>query len=91
MTEKQRIFVDEYLIDLNATRAYRKAYPHCKSDNSAAASGLKLLRNAQIEKYLQKRLKDREKRTEITQDRVLRELADIAFSNVTDYARVIRA
>ena len=28
MTEKQKIFADEYLIDLNATRAYRAAYPN---------------------------------------------------------------
>lgn len=30
MTEKQKIFADEYLIDLNATRAYRVAYPSVK-------------------------------------------------------------
>ena len=32
MTEKQKIFADEYLIDLNATRAYRKAYPSVKKE-----------------------------------------------------------
>ena len=30
MTEKQKRFCDEYLIDCNATRAYREAYPNCK-------------------------------------------------------------
>ena len=33
MTEKQKLFVDEYLIDLNATRAYKVAYPNIKNDH----------------------------------------------------------
>ena len=39
MTEKQRRFADEYLIDLNATRAYRAAYPSVKRDEMAATAG----------------------------------------------------
>lgn len=35
MTEKQKIFADEYLIDLNATRAYKIAYPRVKNDEVA--------------------------------------------------------
>lgn len=34
ITEKQKIFADEYLIDLNATRAYKAAYPNIKKDES---------------------------------------------------------
>lgn len=45
MTEKQKIFADEYLIDLNATRAYLVAYPRVKNENTAAVNGSKLLRN----------------------------------------------
>ena len=37
MTEKQKRFCDEYLIDLNGTRAYKAAYPKVKSDDTAAA------------------------------------------------------
>jgi len=48
-----------------------------------------LLRNAKVKEYLDKRMKDREKRTEITQDMVLRELAAIAFSNGSDFAEVV--
>lgn len=44
MTEKQRIFADEYLIDLNATRAYRVAYPSVKKDETAAAAAARMLR-----------------------------------------------
>ena len=38
MTEKQKRFCDEYLIDLNATRAYKAAYPSVKKDETAAAA-----------------------------------------------------
>lgn len=88
MTEKQKIFADEYLIDLNATRAYRKAYPNCKKDSSADAAARKLLGNTRIQKYISERMKERQKRTEVTQDRVIQELAAIAFAKVTDYAAV---
>ncbi len=88
MTEKQKIFADEYLIDLNATRAYRVAYPSVKKEEAAAVNGSKLLRNTKVATYIQERMKERQKRTEITQDRVLEELAAIAFAKATDYAEV---
>ena len=88
LTAKQRIFADEYLIDLNATRAYKLAYPKVKNDESAAAAGARLLRNVKVEQYIQKRMKDREKRTEITQDMVLKELAKIGFADVTDFVTI---
>lgn len=56
LTEKQKIFADEYLIDLNATRAYKVAYPNIKKDTVAASNGGRLLRNAEIEKYIQSEL-----------------------------------
>ena len=49
MTKKQKIFADEYLIDLNATRAYKVAYPRVKNDDIAAANASRLLRNAKVE------------------------------------------
>lgn len=88
MTEKQKIFADEYLIDLNATRAYRKAYPSVKRDETAAQAGSRMLRNVKVAAYIQERMQERQKRTEITQDRVLQELAAIAFAKATDYAEV---
>lgn len=89
LTEKQKIFVNEYLVDLNATRAYKVAYPNVKKDDTAAVNGNRLLRNAKVKEYLDERMKEREKRTEITQDKVLEELAAIAFSNGSKYAKVI--
>lgn len=89
MTKKQQLFADEYLIDLNATRAYRVAYPNVKKDEVARANGSRLLTNANVAKYISERMKDRQKRTEVTQDRVIEELASIAFAKATDYAEVI--
>ena len=82
MTEKQKIFADEYLIDLNATRAYKMAYPNVTKEETAAAAGARLLRNVKVEEYIQERMKDREKRTEITQDMVLKELAKVGFFDI---------
>ena len=89
LTEKQKRFSDEYLVDLNATRAYKKAYPSVKKDETAAQAGSRLLRNVNVKEYIDKRIKDRQKRTEITQDKVLNELAAIAFSNGSKYAKVV--
>lgn len=88
MTEKQKIFANEYLVDLNATRAYRVAYPSVKKDETARANGSRLLTNANVAAYIAERMKERQERTEITQDRVLQELAAIAFAKATDYAEV---
>lgn len=88
MTEKQKIFADEYLIDLNATRAYKSVYKNIKNDEVARKAGSRLLTNVDIQKYIADRMRERQKRMEITQDRVLEELAAIAFARATDYAEV---
>lgn len=80
MTDKQKIFADEYLIDLNATRAYKAAYPKVKNDNTAGASAARLLRDAKIAEYIKERMAERAKRTEVTQDDVVKELATIGFA-----------
>lgn len=86
LTAKQQRFCDEYLIDLNATQAairagYKERYAHTNAN--------KLLQNTTIAEYIAERKQDRVERTEITQDMVLKELANIAFSNAADYANVI--
>lgn len=88
MTEKQKRFADEYLIDLNATRAYRAAYPAVKRDEAAAVNASKMLRNTKVVDYISERMEERQKRTEITQDRVLQELAAIAFVDVTEIVSI---
>lgn len=56
MTEKQKRFCDEYLIDLNGTRAYKAAYPSVKSDHTATVNAGRLLTNADVRAYLDERL-----------------------------------
>ncbi|MGN1085418.1 MAG: terminase small subunit [Porcipelethomonas sp.] len=56
MTEKQKRFCDEYLIDCNATRAYRAAYPKIKSDAVAAQAASRLLRNVKVKAYIDEQL-----------------------------------
>lgn len=56
LTEKQKIFVDEYLIDLNATRAYKVAYPNIKNDHSAGTLASRLLTKVDIKAYIDEQL-----------------------------------
>lgn len=88
MTDKQKMFCDEYLIDMNATRAYKVAYPNCKKDETAKSAGSRLLTNVNVKSYITKKMKEREQRTEITQDMVIKELAAIAFSKASDYSKL---
>ncbi len=82
MTPKQKRFVDEYLIDLNATEAaLRAGY----SKRTAYSIGNENLKKPEIQKAIHQQMKDREKRTEITQDKVLREFAHIAFDDIRNY------
>ena len=89
LTAKQQKFVDEYLIDLNATRAYKTAYPNCKSDEAANAASSRLLRNVKVQEQISKGQEEIQDRTKITQDMIVQELAKIAFSNATDYAEIV--
>lgn len=84
LTEKQKRFVDEYLVDLNATRAYKVAYPGCRKDEVDASNANRLLKKDKVSAYLQQRMEALRKRTEITQDRVLRELAKVALAEGAD-------
>lgn len=79
MTPKQEQFVQEYLIDLNATQAaIRAGY----SASTAEAAGSRLLRNVKVGAAISDAKADRSQRTEITADSVLRELAKIGFSDI---------
>lgn len=81
LTEKQQRFADEYLIDLNGTQAaIRAGY----SPKTAAEQGSRMLRVVKVRAHIDKQLAERSKRTGINQDRVLQELARIAFVRATD-------
>jgi phage terminase small subunit len=80
MTDKQKKFVEEYLIDLNATQAaIRAGY----SPNRASEQAHQLLQKTTVQKAIANAMAKRSKRTGVTQDRVVRELAKIAFLDMT--------
>lgn len=77
-------FCQEYLIDLNITRAATDA---SFSKKTARTIGSKLLTRIDIQNRIAELMEKRSKRTEITQDRVLRELACLGHSNIKDYIK----
>lgn len=81
LTEKQKAFVQEYLVDLNATAAAKRAG---YSEKNADKIGSELLGKTGVSKAIQKAMLDRQKRTEITQDRVLLEIGKVAFRDASD-------
>jgi len=85
LTPKQRRFVEEYLIDLNATQAaIRAGY----SEKSAKVTASRLLANVSIAAVVAEAQDERSERTKITADGVLEELGLLGFSNMLDYMTV---
>lgn len=81
LTEKQKMFVQEYLIDLNATQAaIRAGY----SPKTANEQGSRLLAKVSIKEEIEREMAKRSRRTGISQDRVLQEYAKVAFANIED-------
>lgn len=78
-TPRQQQFVDEYLVDLNATQAAARAG---YSARTAEAIGAENLRKPRIAQAIQSAMAARAERTGVTQDRVVQELACLAFFDV---------
>lgn len=82
LTNKQRLFVAEYLCDLNATQAaIRAGY----SRPSARITASKLLTKANVQAALAEAFDARIERTEITADRVLQEYARLGLSDMRQF------
>lgn len=81
MTKKQKLFCEEYLIDLNATQSAIRAGYSVASARQIADENLS---KPDIKNYIEQALAERSKRTGINQDRVVQELARIAFVKLTD-------
>ena len=82
LTRLQKRFAEEYVIDLNGAAAYSRAGYRAKNENSAAAGASTLLRNPNVAAYVQALTARRSHSTGITAERVLQELARLAFSDV---------
>jgi len=83
LTEKQKRFVAEYLVDLNATQAAIRAGYKPKTAGQIGAENLK---KPEIQEAISKANRDRQKRTEITQDMVVAELGKVAFAPAKDFS-----
>jgi len=84
LTAKQQRFIEEYLVDLNATQAaIRAGY----SEKSAYSVGQETLRKPEIAQAIAEAQAERSERTQITQDMVVRELAKIGFSDMRKFSR----
>lgn len=82
LTPKQQRFVQEYMIDLNATAAAGRA------GYSDPNFGRQLITKPNVAVEIQKRQEKIRGKLEITQERVIKELAAVAFSNGTDFAQI---
>lgn len=87
LSPKQQRFVEEYMVDLNATQAaIRAGY----SPKTAAEQGARLLKNVKTQAAIHKAAEKREKRTEITADRVVQELWNIITADPNEITELRR-
>jgi phage terminase small subunit len=87
LTDKQKMFVLEYLVDLNATQAaIRAGY----SEKNADKIGPELIGNTRVQEAIQEAMKARSERTEITQDKVLRHWWSIATADPNEIIHLRR-
>lgn len=77
MTERQKRFADEYIIDLNVTRAYKTAYPTVRRDETACQAGSRLLRNVNVKAYVDERLREIQSKKIMTAQEVLEYLSSV--------------
>ncbi len=89
LTDKQRIFANEYLVDLNATRAYKKAYSSCKKDETARVNGSKLLTNTNVKNYIDEQLKKIEDESIADAAEVMKYLTKVMRNEVTEEVVVV--
>lgn len=85
LTPKQARFVEEYMVDLNATQAAIRASYSAKN---ADKIGPELLGKTRVAQAVAEAIRARSERTEITQDMVLQELALIGFADMGDYVTI---
>ena len=89
LNDREFRFCEEYLRENNQTRAYKLAGYKAKSNNVAAVEASRILRKPKVREYLGCRKEEiREKikmDTEVTRERVLRELTALAYSDIGNF------
>lgn len=89
--EQHERFCQEYMIDLNQTQAYIRAGYKPKRKESAGESASRLSKNVNIRARIDELMSERSKRTGVTAERVVRELARVAFLDPTKLADINKA
>jgi len=85
LTPRQLKFIDEYMIDLNATQAaIRAGY----AKRSAHVMGVKTLEIPYVKAALKAAMAKQSARTHITADQVVKELAKVALSDIKDFVTI---
>ena len=80
LTPNQRVLVDEYLVDRNASRAYKVAFPDANYD-TCRSQGRRLVTKPNIQEEIRAASEAQQKRTRVRADAVIREAARIAFAD----------
>jgi phage terminase small subunit len=80
LTPKQRIFVEEYLVDLNGSRAHKKVFK--SKDTTARTEGSKLLADPNVKRAIEARLAKRIEKTAFKADDVLAQLKQSAIHDI---------
>ena len=84
LTDKQKLFCREYIVDFNGTRAYKAAKFKVSSDNSAAVLAGKLLRNIHIQECIKKLAQQHQENVGLNAEWVLQELMKVAGVDIKD-------
>lgn len=84
LTPKQKAFADEYLTDLNGTRAYKAVYKNVKSDATASTNAWRLLRNAKVKEYIAERMKKIQSEKTADLEEVIRFFSSVMRGEVKD-------
>lgn len=84
LTENQRRFADEYIRTGNITQSYMNAYHNVKKETTAASNGSRLLRNAKVKAYVDKRLEKLKKESIAEQDEILQYLTSVMRGELKD-------
>lgn len=84
ITNKNKLFCEEYIFDWNGSRAYKAAYPNVK-DSTARTQASLLLTNPNILAYIEEMQDDLQKHAGVSRLRNLLELKKMAYSNMSDF------
>lgn len=85
LSDKQKLFVERYLISLNATKAAKEAG---YSEKTAYRIGFENLKKPQIAELIEQKRNEAQKRNEVSLDEILREYKRIAFTGMSRFIKI---